>query len=220
VTLGESPDTRHSTGARERGSAGPGYPPATCGNAADTAGSIALGSPPDTPAPRTQFPVTGLESRVLSAFSHTSVLSAVCFAFDHFARMASRSGTLAGLGSRAFARGDSRCMVDHLLERQGPQRASDLSRRAASNAFHPSNNVASALPASPFRSGIGSGRGRNKSEMGVRPLRPVINRPYAYNKSAGSGCPEASRGQCCQQYRQHCHRSPEDTPAPRAPNAH
>jgi MFS family permease len=34
------------------GRAGPGYPPATCGNAADTAGSIALGSPPDTPAPR------------------------------------------------------------------------------------------------------------------------------------------------------------------------
>jgi len=191
VTLGESPDTRHSTldgsarpgyppatcGFRLRtvhGRAGPGYPPAPCGNAADTAGSIALGSPPDTPAPRTQFPVTGLESRVLSAFSHTSILSAVCFAFDHFARMASRSGTLAGLGSRAFARGDSRCMVDHLLERQGPQRASDLSRRAASNAFHPSNNVASALPTSPFRSGIGSGigsgRGRNKSEMGVRPL--------------------------------------------------
>ncbi|HEY7395922.1 MAG TPA: V-type ATP synthase subunit D [Gemmatimonadaceae bacterium] len=32
--------------------AGPGYPPAPCGNAADTAGSIALGSPPATPAPR------------------------------------------------------------------------------------------------------------------------------------------------------------------------
>jgi len=35
--------------------AGSGYPPATCGNAADTAGSIALGSPPDTPTPRSPF---------------------------------------------------------------------------------------------------------------------------------------------------------------------
>jgi hypothetical protein len=34
------------------GSAGSGCPPATCGNAADTAGSIALGSPPATPTPR------------------------------------------------------------------------------------------------------------------------------------------------------------------------
>jgi hypothetical protein len=42
----------------------------------------------------------------------------VCYAFDHFARLAIRSGALAGLGSRVSREAIRDCMVDHLLERR------------------------------------------------------------------------------------------------------
>ena len=99
-----------------------------------------------------------------------------------------------------------------------PPASERLSCRATSNAFHPSNYVASLASACRFRSGIGSGRSHTERNARDQLHMPSFDRTPV-NTSAGPGCPEASRRQCCQQYRQHCHRSPEDAPAPRAPNA-